>query len=308
MSVASRARQGTLKISGARLLLLVLPAALLILALPASASEPGSCVGYCGGKSDTCYCDKACVGYGDCCPDFPSACYESKACGTVAGLKCGYGEFCEFPPGTCYVSDNAGACTATCDPYDCPHVTDPVCGCDGQTYSNSCIAKCEQVQIDHYGACTPPHCDGSGGSSAPAKAWILWRKTSPGPVLGCPKCDRFNSSGGAVKLVSNKSNRRFEFLFEDLGWKFKCDCSSWKGPLARPKGPRGILQLTLAGLSSGKPVKPKDDYGKDDDDEVLCTARFAQPAACHPGGASEDLRVKVDCSAPVSAFHLLFLR
>jgi hypothetical protein len=39
-----------------------------------SLSAGGSCVGHCGGSAGSCYCDAACVTYGDCCPDACSAC------------------------------------------------------------------------------------------------------------------------------------------------------------------------------------------------------------------------------------------
>jgi hypothetical protein len=38
-------------------------------------------------------------------------------------------------------------------PDVCPLIFDPVCGCDGITYSNSCFAAIAQVAVDHEGAC-----------------------------------------------------------------------------------------------------------------------------------------------------------
>lgn len=38
------------------------------------------------------------------------------------------------------------------DPCICPAVYDPVCGCNGVTYSNSCFASCE-VRTYTAGAC-----------------------------------------------------------------------------------------------------------------------------------------------------------
>lgn len=45
-------------------------------------------------------------------------------------------------------------------PYDngdevvfCPEVWDPVCGIDGQTYSNSCYAGVAGIEIDYQGEC-----------------------------------------------------------------------------------------------------------------------------------------------------------
>ncbi len=76
--------------------------------------------------------------------------------------------------------------------------------------------------------------------------------------------------------------------------------------------------MTLADKPS---VKMKHEFDDDDDDDskskffswfspgpTVCSARFAQPTQCLPGGASEDLRVEVDCNRSVSGFHLLFLR
>ena len=46
---------------------------------------------------------------------------------------------------SCQVKGKPGDCI-------CPQVYDPVCGCDGQTYSNSCFASCE-VRTWTEGAC-----------------------------------------------------------------------------------------------------------------------------------------------------------
>jgi len=35
----------------------------------------------------------------------------------------------------------------------CPLVFDPVCGCDGETYSNSCFARCAGIRHWTEGAC-----------------------------------------------------------------------------------------------------------------------------------------------------------
>jgi hypothetical protein len=72
-------------------------------------------------------------------------------CGTIAGILCDRGEFCDFPPGTCNIADNAGVCVPA--PNACPEIFDPVCGCDGETYSNDCERIRAGVQLDHDGAC-----------------------------------------------------------------------------------------------------------------------------------------------------------
>jgi uncharacterized protein DUF6748/Kazal-type serine protease inhibitor-like protein len=84
--------------------------------------------------------------------DFEGECApEPRVCGTIAGLGCEAGEFCDFGVGQCRIADAAGECADV--PEICPFIFNPVCGCDGQTYSNSCIAHSAGVSIDHTGSC-----------------------------------------------------------------------------------------------------------------------------------------------------------
>ncbi len=78
-------------------------------------------------------------------------------CGTITGIPCqDADEFCRFPDGTCDWADHDGACTEI--PIHCPLFWDPVCGCDGVTYSNGCWSDMNQVSVDHDGMCTGGAC------------------------------------------------------------------------------------------------------------------------------------------------------
>jgi hypothetical protein len=79
-------------------------------------------------------------------------------CGGFAGKTCATGEFCNFE-GTdlvCGRFDGTGVCTKV--PGACTFELVPVCGCDGSTYPNACVAHTTGVSVEHAGACT-----GDGG-------------------------------------------------------------------------------------------------------------------------------------------------
>jgi hypothetical protein len=62
--------------------------------------------------------------------------------------QCSENEYCEKPLGSC---DGTGICKAK--PQACIELYDPICGCDGKTYGNGCIAASEGVSILHRGSC-----------------------------------------------------------------------------------------------------------------------------------------------------------
>jgi len=81
--------------------------------------------------------------------DPPGAC-------VVGGGDCAAGSFCRLEHGTCLAEPDVytGMCEVKSD--KCVEIYDPVCGCDGRTYDNSCFADTHGVSISRLGECTDP--------------------------------------------------------------------------------------------------------------------------------------------------------
>lgn len=87
------------------------------------------------------------------------ACPSTDATGQSCGgfridgpRECPDGFFCAYDEAYfCGRADAPGTCQRR--PELCPAIHDPVCGCDGQTYSNACAANAAGVSVDSSGPC-----------------------------------------------------------------------------------------------------------------------------------------------------------
>ena len=87
-----------------------------------------------------------------------------EACGGLLGLSCAEGQFCNFAPDAlCGAADATGVCTDI--PQGCTREFVPVCGCDGETYSNACVANSAGTSVVSAGECgtEPPSGSVCGG-------------------------------------------------------------------------------------------------------------------------------------------------
>jgi hypothetical protein len=85
----------------------------------------------------------------DCKPIEPT---QPLTCGGIQGKQCpDADQYCDFGAGQCKTADAQGACRPK--PKICPHLIQPVCGCNGETYNNSCDAARAGVSVDYPGEC-----------------------------------------------------------------------------------------------------------------------------------------------------------
>ena len=77
---------------------------------------------------------------------------DGATCTTDDGKSCRPGSYCKRPFGACVeVPKGEGLCSPI--PDICGDEVKPVCGCNGKTYSNICLAEIDDANIAHEGSC-----------------------------------------------------------------------------------------------------------------------------------------------------------
>jgi hypothetical protein len=96
--------------------------------------------------------------------------------------QCADGEFCEREDGLCNAT---GECSAI--PQACYQIFAPVCGCDGETYSNDCHANGAGTSVAHEGECADDvGCQADSDCADGETCEQVWCITWPCPALCTP--------------------------------------------------------------------------------------------------------------------------
>lgn len=111
-----------------------------------------------------------------------------EGCGGIGGgAACEDTEYCDYPADSCGADDGGGTCLPR--PSGCPRDCPGVCGCDGATYCNRCLAAASGVDTARDGACgDPADCapmDAAGEGPCEAFFGYAWNGSSCVGLSGC---------------------------------------------------------------------------------------------------------------------------
>jgi hypothetical protein len=93
-----------------------------------------------------------------CGSDDSDAAKLGERCGGLPAIQCDKPLYCHYEPqDICGATDKTGICKELTEA--CIAVVEPVCGCDGTTYGNSCEANREGVSVRAENPCDQPLTD-----------------------------------------------------------------------------------------------------------------------------------------------------
>jgi Kazal-type serine protease inhibitor domain len=112
---------------------------------------------------------------------------------------CFESELCDFTNNTCGATANdVGHCTRR--PTGCTGQINFTCGCDGQTYSNECVAAAAGVDVSSVGGCSsPPNAFGCGARFCDRSTQICVE------TMFGPQTTDFHCEGFPMQCTSNRT-------------------------------------------------------------------------------------------------------
>jgi hypothetical protein len=135
---------------------------------------------------------------------------------------CAGDEYCAFNDGVCGAEGSVGICKGAGDA--CPQVVDPVCGCDGLSYSNGCVAGQSGISVLHAGECEsgsaagdpPAPVPGCGGVECGGGEYCNWTDGS---------CGEQGGAGGVCAALAGPCTGKYEPVCGCDGetYSTKCD-------------------------------------------------------------------------------------
>jgi hypothetical protein len=162
---------------------------------------------------------------------------EEPRCGRPGDAECGAAEFCDRPEGTC---EGEGVCQPR--PPGCSESGPIVCGCDGATYPNECVAqqsgvdaagdawcpmapsaraqfRSERMLTVKYvdpdpGVCVHVHAEKDVGASFAVAMWSTWQVTHIEAQEGIEGC---MNGGIRTDLVAIEASGSISIVEESPG-------------------------------------------------------------------------------------------